>query len=269
MPPSDLLMTTNPGVVPEIGARVGGFPEPPTDLLEDDGVPLETNWHVHQIAFLIEIIKWHRRDRHDFFAGGNMFVYYSREQSKSRDFRGPDFFLVNNVPEKPSRPYWAIWDEEGRYPDLIIELMSESTRDQDLTTKFHIYEETFSTSEYVAYDPDSREILAWRKVDGHFQRIEPNERGLVSLMSAGLSLGTWFGKRYEYEATWLRFFDASGTPVLVAGEAESLRADAEKQRADMERQRADAERQRADAADARADALSAELARLKAQMPPK
>src|SRR5258708_30748054 len=104
-----------------------------------------------------------------------MFVYYNLEQTRSLDYRGPDFFLVNHVSIKSDRPYWAIWDEGGRYPDLIIELMSPKTKHVDLTTKFEIYEQIFATREYVAYDPETHEIKAWRKdQNGTFNPIAPH-----------------------------------------------------------------------------------------------
>lgn len=224
---------------------------PPDDLLIEDGIPLESNWHRLQINLLIDMIKWHWRDRDDYFAGGNMFLYYGREQARNRDFRGPDFFLVNNVPAKPERPYWAVWDEEGRYPDLIIELLSPTTREQDLTTKFRLYEQTFATPEYVAYDPETERILAWRNTGKLFEPIPPDEDGRYPLATTGLKIGTWRGRRLDFETTWLRFFDQHGQMILVGDEAEGLRADA-----------ADA---RAEAAEARADALAAELAQLKAE----
>jgi Uma2 family endonuclease len=96
----------------------------PLFLDDSDGVPLETYWHVLQIPLLIECIDTHRQGRHDYTCGGNMFIYFSAQQARNKDSRGPDFFLVNNVPREPMRKYWAVWLENFRYPDLIIELMS-------------------------------------------------------------------------------------------------------------------------------------------------
>ncbi|MBP0018213.1 MAG: Uma2 family endonuclease [Cyanobacteria bacterium SBLK] len=59
------------------------------------------------------------RGRDDYFAGGNMFLYFSRSQVKNKDFRGPDFFVVLDVDRTRERQGWVIWDEQGRYPDVI------------------------------------------------------------------------------------------------------------------------------------------------------
>nr|WP_199317193.1 hypothetical protein [Chroococcidiopsis sp. [FACHB-1243]] len=50
-------------------------PEPPSDLIFDDGEPLETNRHRIAMNVLIDSALLALSDRSDFFAGGNMFVY--------------------------------------------------------------------------------------------------------------------------------------------------------------------------------------------------
>ena len=48
------------------------------------------------------------------------------------------------------------------YPDVIIELLSPTTAKEDRTTKKRIYEQTFHTSEYYLYDPDTQQLEGWR-----------------------------------------------------------------------------------------------------------
>ncbi len=43
-----------------------------------------------------------------------------------------DDFVVLNVEGTRSRQGWVVWDEEGRYPDVIVELMSPSTKNVDI-----------------------------------------------------------------------------------------------------------------------------------------
>ena len=78
-------------------------PMPPTDLIFDDGEPLET--HRHRIAMNVLIASAHGAltGREDYFTGGNMFVYFSSEQARNRDFRGPDFFCSLGC-RPPSQP---------------------------------------------------------------------------------------------------------------------------------------------------------------------
>lgn len=72
-------------------------PTPPENLIYDDGEPLSSNRHRIAMNVLIESIYEAWADREDYFAGGNMFIYYSRTQARNRDFRGPDFFVTLNV----------------------------------------------------------------------------------------------------------------------------------------------------------------------------
>lgn len=99
-------------------------------------------------------------ERSDFFAGGNMFIYYSSTQAKNKDFRGPD--VVLNIDGSYPRQGWVVWEEEGRYPDVIVELMSDSTANVDITTKKNLYERTFRTPDYFVYDPfDPDSLRGW------------------------------------------------------------------------------------------------------------
>lgn len=82
-----------------------------------------------------------------------MFVYYSSTQARNRDFRGTDFFAVLDVDGTTSRQGWVVWDEDGRYPDVIVELLSESTAEADFGIKKDIYERRFRTPNYFVFDP--------------------------------------------------------------------------------------------------------------------
>ncbi|MBC6420071.1 MAG: Uma2 family endonuclease, partial [Prochloron sp. SP5CPC1] len=108
---------------------------PPVDLIYDDGEPLESNRHRLGMNVLIRSLNQAYASRNDFFAGGNMFVYYSSHQVKNQDFRGPDFFVVLDIDGSSPRQAWVVWEERGRYPDVIVELMSSSTATVDITTK--------------------------------------------------------------------------------------------------------------------------------------
>jgi Uma2 family endonuclease len=87
---------------------------PPGNLWSDEP-PLESDLHREQIDLLIRLLKWWWRERQDFYVSGNLTIYYSPDQKKSEDFRGPDFFVVlGATPEE--RRSWVVWQEGGRYP---------------------------------------------------------------------------------------------------------------------------------------------------------
>jgi Uma2 family endonuclease len=238
---------------------------PEEELVETDGVPLDSDWHRLEIGLLAESIKQWLRDRTDYYVGGNMFIYYRVESAQRRRFRGPDFFFVNGAARTPIRRYWTVWQEGGLFPNTIIELLSRSTRKEDLTTKKDIYEKVFRTPDYFCYDPDKQRLLGWRlNKRRRYSALVPNERGWLWSEELGLWIGTWTGKYQGDEATWLRFYDAEFQLVLTAAEAEQQTAEAEHRRAKAERQRAEAEHRRAEAERKRADTAAGELARLKA-----
>lgn len=220
-------------------------------LPETDGEPLETPWHRAAINLLIAAISWHLRSRTDYYVGGNMFIHYSLHQLDRREkYRGPDFFFVKNVDGTRERKYWWPFEEDGRYPDFILELQSESTAAEDRTTKKAIYEQTFRTSEYFLYDPETRQLEGWRLKGDHYTAIVPDERGWLWSEQLGLWIGIWEGAYLGRWGFWPRFYAADGQLVLIETEAEHQRAELEKQNAEAERQRS--------------QALEVELTRLKA-----
>ncbi len=212
-------------------------PLPPTNLIFDDGEPLESNRHRIAMNVLIESIHRAYQGRNDYFAGGNMFVYYSTKQVQNRDFLGPDFFVTLNVDGEKERQGWVVWEENGRYPDVIVELMSPSTIRQDLGKKKEIYQDIFRTRDYFVYDPFREDSLQGWHLDQNFvyQPIIPDHQGWLWCESLGLWLGTWRGTILKETATWLRFYDEQGNLVLLNEEL----AQQEKQRAEQEKQRAD------------------------------
>ena len=69
------------------------FPPPPVptvELIDNDGVPLESHWHVAQIPLLLDLVYCMFAHRQDFYAGGNQFIYFDEQQARKRNYRGPD-----------------------------------------------------------------------------------------------------------------------------------------------------------------------------------
>ena len=146
---------------------------PDSNLLASDEPEMESSLHYLQAMLLVSCLEWLWRDRDDFFIGANLTVYFSRQQLKNRDFRGPDFFLVKNTQRQPRRS-WVVWEEDGKYPDIIIELLSESTAEVDRTTKRELYQDRFRTPEYFWFDPESLEFVGLRLIGNRYQEI-PNQ----------------------------------------------------------------------------------------------
>ncbi|HIK27564.1 MAG: Uma2 family endonuclease [Oscillatoriaceae bacterium SKYG93] len=243
-------------------------PMPPTDLIFDDGEPLETNRHRTAMNVLIESLQHAWRDRNDFYTGGNMFIYYSSNQIRNRDFRGPDFFVVIGVDGSKIRQGWVVWEEDGRYPDVIIELMSSSTAQIDTGAKKDLYERIFRTPDYFVFNPFNPNSLQGWHLDAN-QRYQPlvaNEKGWLWCETLGLWLGTWEGIIQRELAVWLRFYYPDGNLVLLPYEAAQQQAEAERLRAEAAQQQAEAERLRAEAAQQQAEAERLRAERLAARL---
>jgi Uma2 family endonuclease len=225
------------------------FPEvPPSDLYSDEP-PLETELHLEQIMLLIKCLKWLWRDRNDFYAAGNLTIYYSQNKKKTEDFRGPDFFVVLDT-EKKNRKSWVVWEEDGKYPHVILEILSESTANTDRGLKKKLYQDTFRTHDYFWFDPYTLEFAGFHLVDGKYQALKPNNQGHLWSQQLNLYIGIYQGL--------LRFFTADCE--LVATPEED--ADFERQQKESEQQEKDYERQQKEIAQQKAERLAAKLREL-------
>ncbi len=177
---------------------------PPGDILSDEP-PLESDLHSDQIDLLICILKLWWRDRQDFYASGNLTIYYSPNQKKSEYFRGPDFFVVLGTPKK-DRKSWVVWQEDGKYPNLIVEILSISTTAVDKGLKKQVYQDTFRTPDYFWFDPVTMELQGFHLVDGKYQEIQVTTDGRLWSQQLELYLGVYEGK--------LRFFTTENQLIL-------------------------------------------------------
>lgn len=206
---------------------------PPTqaELPYDDGEPMESARHKAQMDLLIDaLIPW-LSQREDGFIGGNMFVYYSLAQLRNQDFKGPDFFAVLGVP-KGERRSWVVW-EEGKAPDVVIELLSKSTAAADKNEKKLIYQNQMRVPEYFWYDPFNPDDWAGFSIQQRvYQPLVPNDRNQLLSESLGLALQQWQGNYKGIDAIWLRWATFEGELLPTPEEQERQRAEQERQRAD-------------------------------------
>ncbi|QTA92828.1 Uma2 family endonuclease [Desulfonema magnum] len=196
------------------------------DLPTEDGIPLETNWHRIQMNLLIDLVHQLWRDRQNYFVGGNMFIYFSVQQVRNRDYRGPDFFVVKDTDGTRKRDAWVLWEEGGQYPDVIVELASASTIKTDLGLKKNLYERIFRTREYFCYDPDEDRLYGWKLTPSGYVELTPDDRGRLRSKELSVWLGTWEGEHQRLDTLWLRFYTDEGQLLPTSTEAETQRAEA-------------------------------------------
>jgi Uma2 family endonuclease len=123
---------------------------PENDYPSGDGKPMaETDWHRVLMVALIQTLDAFYAADPLVYVSGNLLMYYVR--GDKRRHLSPDVFLVKGV-RKGLRANYLTW-EEGKCPDLVIELTSSSTRHEDLNRKYQLYQSTLRVTEYFLFDP--------------------------------------------------------------------------------------------------------------------
>jgi Uma2 family endonuclease len=229
---------------------------------ESDGQPMaETGIHVEVMLETFGILRERYRQVADVWVGANMFLYY--EKGFPKKVVAPDVFVVKGVPNRLRRTF-KLW-EEGRPPCLVIEITSDSTRDEDLHKKKGIYER-LGVEEYVLHDPlgDYLEppLQGFRLVRGRYRPIALAPDGSLDCRTLGL--------RLRRDGVRLRLIEAAtGQPLPWREEVEERvrEAEAATQKAETARREAEAARREADAARREADAArqASEAARQEAE----
>ena len=214
------------------------IPTFPSGDLWSDEPPLETYRHLQQLLLLLSSLEQLWADRTDFFAAGNMTVYYSSRQRKDEHLRGPDFFVVLNT-ERRERKSWVVWEEGGKYPNVVIEVLSDSTASVDRDEKKLLYQDVWRTRDYFWFHPYTLEFKGFTLGGRQYVEMEPNAQSWLWSDELQLYLGVWQEQ--------LRFFTPEGELVLTPKEeanAQRLRADAALAAADAALAAVEAERQK-------------------------
>jgi len=228
---------------------------PPNDYPTTDFKPMaETDVHRDLMVEVIETLKARYADDPDVYVTGNLLLFY--ERGNKRKHISPDCFVVFGVPTG-NRDNYLMW-EEGKGPDVAIEITSKTTRAEDVKKKYLLYRDVLGVKEYFLFDP-LRDYLdppmqGYRRVRDTFRPIKWADGRLPSKV---------LGLHLERDDRQLRFWDPE-TGVRLPTPTEVILAEREK--AAAEREKAAAERAKAAAERDRADAAEAENARLKREL---
>ncbi len=237
---------------------------------DSDGKPMgETGIHVIQSLDLLAALRWYFRKRTDVYVGANMFIYFD-PTDPTMNFC-PDVFVILGAKPGGERRSWKTW-EEGKAPDVIIEITSKSTRRVDTFEKKALYEE-LGVREYFLFDPLNEylrpPLQGYRYAAGKVLHLTGDvlrsdmlavelrvkDDGLLHLFDPRTSQWLWtpaeLGEHAEEEA--------------ARAEGERARAEEEAAHAEEERARAEEERARAEAAEAENARLREELTRLRGE----
>lgn len=216
-----------------------------------DEPELESDFHRDQIDLLLRLMRWHWRQRNDVYCSGNTTVYYDLDQRTNRNFRGPDIYIVFGA-EKRARNSWMVWKEGGNYPDVVFELLSDSTAKTDRTTKKELYQNEWKLSNYFWFHPETKEFRGFTLMNGQYQEIQPNHHGHLWSDSMQLFVGV-------HENEMLRLFTSTGDLILSEEEEERSLKEATQQELLEERSLKESAQQREQVALQRAEQLAARL----------
>ncbi len=259
-------------------ARVNGAPlrwTPGPDELrlpscDDEPMPQNT----HQAAAIVEcfgslLLRW--RGQRDVFVGNDQFIHrdphYHPKKNPDKPPIAPDVYVAFGVADR-HRSSYVPW-EEGKPPDFVLEVVSPSSRKQDVGEKPGIYAE-MGVQEFFLYDPDAGPAPAlsgFELCDGEYKPLPEEElrEGVVGVHSKVLELCLCIGQPgAEPMDDALRFYDpATGDFLPTRYElAEGKRQEAEGRRlAEEGRRQAEEGRRRAEARAAELEALVEKLRR--------
>jgi Uma2 family endonuclease len=147
---------------------------PEVEYPESDGKPLgESAVHVKvtTLGLLDVILRFYDRNPR-VAVHSNLFVYYVEGDPKRNVC--PDLFVALRVPSSINRRTYKVW-EEGKGPDLAIEVTSKETRREDQKEKFKLYRDVLKVREYFLFDPFEEylkpSLQGYRLVKGQYQPI--------------------------------------------------------------------------------------------------
>lgn len=224
-----------------------------------DGKPIaESEVHLWTMMDLIRPLAAWYRDDPMVYVGGDLLMYYEEGDPNKR--LAPDAFVVKGVPKLPPRDNFLIW-EEGKAPDVVIEVTSKTTRKNDPTRKLVLYREVLRVPEYFQFDPTDDYLVpalqGFRLRGGVYRPIRP-VGGRLPSVALGLHL--------ERSGTSLRLYDPARAGWLPIPAEETARAEAEAARAEIESARAEAAAARASQAEAEAARLRLEIEELRRRL---
>jgi Uma2 family endonuclease len=203
---------------------------------------------------LIETLEQHFAGQPRVYVSGNLLVFY-KEGDKHKHV-SPDVFMVRGV-AKRIRPNYLVW-QEGKGPQVVIELTSKTTRGEDLDTKFKLYRDTLKVKEYFLFDPlgdylDPR-LQGYRLRQGQYRAVRAVGGRLPSQV---------LGLHLEPHGSELRLIDPDTGQWLPKPAEWLAERDAARRQAEQARAQAARAQERAERAEAENERLRRELERLR------
>lgn len=229
-----------------------------TEYPESDGKPMgETDWHIEWMIRIRDILK-HRYADQQVYVGTDLLVYY-REGDPSK-FIVPDDFIVKDCDPRRRRTF-KIW-QEGRRPNVVFEVTSRSSRDEDQMYKPQIYAR-LTVPEYFLYDPTGEyldpPLQGFRLTDSDYVAIEADRAGMLRCAELGILLHLEDGNLVMRD-------ERTQDVLMTRADAEAAARKAEENARKAEENARKAAELALQAAQAKAQQLESEMERLKSEL---
>ena len=213
---------------------------------DSDGLPMaESDRHYRAIQSVRVPLESRYRDHHDVYVTGDLLLYYQRyDTSKSL---APDVMVVLGT-SPHERLSYRVW-EEGRPPDVVVEVSSRTSVQRDREEKLRIYGE-MGVREYFLYVPDYGEtarcgrMWAFRRWGEGLVEVEADPESAVGGEPEHASELLGVGFRAEGNRVRVRDLETGLDLEWFEEVEEGRKADARARRiAEQEREQAERERE--------------------------
>ncbi len=240
-----------------------------TQLPESDGTFVK-NFQEHPQSLVltssIEPVLQKLHPNGDYCIGQDSGIYWHLTEPPEKGAEAPDWFYVPNVSPLINGEYrrsYVMWKEIVA-PLIAIEFVSGNgaeerdaspPSDTQKAGKFWVYECAVRIPFYAIYEVRKASVEVYHLIEGHYERMQPNDRGHYPIAPMGVEIGI----REDGSIPWLRWWDAAGNLLLTGDE----RAIAEKQarlQAEIAQQQAEIAQEQAEQA-----RLQAEIAQQQAE----
>ena len=142
------------------------------DYPSSDGEPMaETELQYVPLTDTVSALRVRYHGRSDVYIAGDMLIYY--RMNRPEFSVAPDVYAVFGALGSHPRDSWLVW-REGKAPDFVMEIASQSTWQRDRDAKRDIYA-GMGVTEYWRYDPTGRfftpALVGERLVGGIYREL--------------------------------------------------------------------------------------------------
>jgi Uma2 family endonuclease len=185
------------------------------DLPDSDDKPVDSELQEHLPTLLKSILLFLWKDRHDWFCGVDLGIYYDPDQPAIV----PDLFIslgADRVKDPYLRPSYVLWEEKGIIPQFVLEVVSKTYR-REYTTKKDLYQ-NLGVLYYGVYNNQRKRkprFELYKLINGTYVPVIGNPIWMPEL---GLGIGKDNGHHRGIDREWLFWYNEAGERYLTPEE---------------------------------------------------